>query len=90
MPTHLQTKCLPSRAFPHYRAGTMMSIAGSTQSQYAELGSVIVESLLGLAAQVTRIDHLAQQWRGAIFIVTEIALKDFHHKQHHIEADHIC
>src|SRR6266571_6384036 len=71
--------------------GSIFSLANSRASSTTSRCSVAVsiEPLPRFPSQPARSDHLLEQWRGAVFVLTEPILKDFHNREADIEADEV-
>src|SRR6266566_7066897 len=71
--------------------GSIFSLANSRASSTTSRCSVAVsiEPLPRFPSQPARSDHLLEQWCGAVFVLTEPALKNFHDRETDIEADEV-
>src|SRR5260370_602710 len=71
--------------------GSIFSLANSRASATTSRCSVAVsiKPLPRFPSQPSRCNHLLEQWRGAVFVLAEPVLKDFHDRKTDVETDEI-
>src|SRR6266566_2756243 len=71
--------------------GSIFSLANSRTSSTTSRCSVAVsiKPLPRFPSQPSRCNHLLEQWRGAVFVLAEPVLKDFHDRKTDVETDEI-
>ena len=53
------------------------------------LNVVLVEALAALSPEMTSAHHLPQQWRGPVFILSQLLMKPIQYSQERIEPNQV-